>query len=294
MNKILDEPMYLQYFTQDKSFPFFIHKGSHEQNLLQHYHADFCELVIVLNGTAIHIVDNDEYLIKKGDVFVIQHNTRHGFKNVHDFQIYNVMFRMNEMIFWSSDIRKSSGFQALFVVEPMLAKNHSFQSRLRLQLADFEEVQELIERIIEEYNSQREGRETIISSLFLFLIVMLSRFYSENYISEKSSVIDIAKPISFIESHFHENISVNELALMANVSERHFSRLFQEIYDITPMQYISSLRLEHACKLLKTTKLTISEIAQQSGYPDSNYFSRKFRKKFLQSPKLYREKNRTK
>ena len=48
---------FLNWFTQDETFPFFIQYGTHDEDLCLHTHADFSELVIVLSGTATHVVD---------------------------------------------------------------------------------------------------------------------------------------------------------------------------------------------------------------------------------------------
>ena len=78
---------FLNWFTQDETFPFFIQYGTHDEDLCLHTHADFSELVIVLSGTATHVVDGEEYPIRKGDVFVIRNNTAHGYKHPKNFHI---------------------------------------------------------------------------------------------------------------------------------------------------------------------------------------------------------------
>ena len=60
--------MWLNYFTKDDSFPFFIQYGGHEDTMFIHGHEDFSELVVVMDGTAEHIVENERFRIKKGDV----------------------------------------------------------------------------------------------------------------------------------------------------------------------------------------------------------------------------------
>ena len=69
--------MPLSAFLQDESFPFFIQYGIHKEPLYLHSHDNFSELVIVLSGSAEHIVDSERYRIRKGDVFVISDETEH-------------------------------------------------------------------------------------------------------------------------------------------------------------------------------------------------------------------------
>lgn len=282
------ETMYLSYFTQDENFPFFIQYGNHDKDLSMHTHADFSELVIVLSGTAAHIVDNQQFYIKKGDVFVISNDTAHGYKSTDDFCICNIMYRSSDLFTIVSDIKKSPGFHALFVLEPYLSKDHSFESRLKLDVLEFEKISAIITQLINEYQKKDEGWQTFVHANFITLVVLLSRLYTMNEHIKSSDIINIAKPVSYIENHYTEQISIEVLAKMAHFSPRHFTRIFSETYHTTPYNYIKLLRIHHACTLLKRTSLSISNIALESGYNDSNYFSRLFRDCIGTTPKEYR------
>ncbi len=283
--------MYLKYFLQDPSYPLFIQYGFHDSDLFMHTHADFTELVIVLNGTAMHKVDNEAYFIKKGDVFVISNNTAHGFENTNDFHICNIMYRPELLQASDHDIRKSAGYHALFVIEPYLTMERSFQSRLKLQLAEYERVSDIINHMITEYDTRPDGWKTLLNSYFMMLVVFLSRSYSLPSYDVRSDVINIAKSVSYMENHYIDPITVEKLALMSNLSVRHYTRIFHDTYQTSPSKYIGSLRMQHACKLLVNTSLSISDVAFQSGFNDSNYFTRQFGKIFHITPKEYRNRN---
>ena len=74
----------------------------------------------------------------------------------------------------------------------------------------------------------------------------------------------------------------------AMVSERRARELFIKEFHYSPMQYLMSVRLKHASYLLRFSDLSISEIAQQVGFEDSNYFSRCFRQNMNMTPSEYR------
>jgi AraC-like DNA-binding protein len=282
--------MYLHYFTQDASYPFFIQYGNHDTDLYMHTHADFCELVIVLNGTAMHKVDNESYFIKKGDIFVISNSTAHGYENTNDFHICNIMYRP-KLLEAGADIRKLAGFHALFVLEPYLTMERSFQSRLKLQLEDFDQVGRMIARMVSEYEKKRDGWKTMLNAHFMMLVVLLSRAYNLPSSDEKSDVINIAKSVSYMESNYASAISIAQLAALSNLSPRHFTRVFHDTYQTTPGNYILQLRLQHACRLLKNSSVSISEAALMSGFNDSNYFSRQFHRFFFMTPRQYRSQS---
>lgn len=280
--------MYLHYFTKDTNFPFFIQFGEHAKNMPIHYHADFSELVIVLNGTANHVVNSEKYFIKKGDVFVINRNTSHAYEDTCDFKICNIMYKPKYLHKVSNDLKKSSGYQALFVIEPFLAKEYNFKSRLQLTLSDYEKTKEIIFDMVNEYGNKYEGYQTMLYSRFMELIVFLSRKYDFTSAGLNENVINIAKAVSYMENNFKEHINLNDLADKAQLSVRHFNRIFKGNYKTTPINYILRLRIEYAGLLLRKSKLKISDVAYESGFEDSNYFARQFKKITGVSPKEYR------
>lgn len=277
----------LDTFTQDESFPFFIQFGRHDEELFVHSHDDFSELVIVMEGSAQHIVNSESYQISRGDVFVIGSGIEHGFSRTKNLRICNIMFRPD---FWNGekyDIVKTAGFQALFVLEPSYARQNRFCSRLKLSAQQYDKAFSICSQMCQEYSDKLEGWKTMFLSGFLELSAMLSRIYT---ISETSSddVVKLAKAVSFIENHFDMDMSVAELAAMSNYSERQFIRLFKASFGCRPTEYIRSLRLRKAKMLLKSTDMTVSQIATACGYGDSNYFTRVFRTAAGQTPTAFR------
>ena len=279
--------LYLKAFTKNLDFPFFIQYGHHEESMYLHTHADFHELTIVLSGTAIHVVNNERYFIQKGDVFVISENMSHGYEQPHDFKICNIMYRFNELLWSDSDIRESAGFHGLFIIEPFLNKDSEFKSRLRLNVSEFENISTKIAFMINEYHQKEEGWKTMLYTSFMNLVVTLSRIY---HISPDCTdhTLNMALSLAYIGNHFQEGIKIDFLARQAHMSVRHFSRVFHSLYNISPVNYIIQYRIQYSYALLKDKNLTIAQVAFQSGFNDSNYFSRQFKKITGFSPLQYR------
>jgi two-component system, response regulator YesN len=84
--------------------------------------------------------------------------------------------------------------------------------------------------------------------------------------------------IKYIKEHYTEPIRLEEVARVANFNENYFSHLFRKEMGITFLDYVTSLRIEKAIKLLKDSRLSTEEISQQIGYPNGNYFVRVFKK----------------
>ena len=96
--------------------------------------------------------------------------------------------------------------------------------------------------------------------------------------------------VDFIDSHYmDEEISLNTVANVANVSSNHFSTLFSQNMGQTFIEYLTSLRMNKAKELLRCTGMRSSEIAGEIGYKDAHYFSYLFKKTQGMTPSDYRK-----
>ncbi|MBQ8525646.1 MAG: helix-turn-helix domain-containing protein [Clostridia bacterium] len=84
------------------------------------------------------------------------------------------------------------------------------------------------------------------------------------------------------------DLTVSELAKLCGISVAYLRRAFNQIYSMSPKDYICSLRIDHAKALLENTSLPVSEIAVMSGYSDPCYFSREFKKRTGIAPSRYK------
>ncbi len=98
----------------------------------------------------------------------------------------------------------------------------------------------------------------------------------------------------YIDTHFRENVTRDFLAKMFYISPNYLSHLFQREGKIGLNEYLNQIRLEYAKSLLKNYDLNVKEIAHASGFKDSNYFCRIFRKKTERSPTEYRRQYHSK
>ncbi|MFQ3228904.1 arabinose operon transcriptional regulator AraC [Reinekea sp.] len=135
---------------------------------------------------------------------------------------------------------------------------------------------------------------------------MLSEELSLNLLEQiliRCRVLDNSKPMSPIDPRIlracqfiHENIarelSIDELAQVACMSQSRFSHLFKKQKDVSVRQWIEDQRIALARQLLITTDLAINQVAQYLGYQDALYFSRVFKKNLGESPREFRQSQR--
>lgn len=92
-----------------------------------------------------------------------------------------------------------------------------------------------------------------------------------------------------ITSHLFQDLSLEELAALLNVSLSTFKRRFAQIYDCPPRQYILQKKLDKAALLLSTSKESVSNICYDCGFGDLSNFTKAFTKKYHYSPSAYRK-----
>jgi YesN/AraC family two-component response regulator len=105
--------------------------------------------------------------------------------------------------------------------------------------------------------------------------------------SFKQAIIETL--MRYMETFYLEDITLKTLVDQVHLNPSYLIRLFREVHDMTPFQYLNTLRMNAAVSYLKESNLTIQEISILSGYGSIHYFSRLFKKKYGISPSIWRE-----
>jgi len=104
----------------------------------------------------------------------------------------------------------------------------------------------------------------------------------------------LARTLVYMEEHFDQNMTIDELAEMAGLSRYYYMRLFKTRYGTSVMDYLTELRMNRAKLLLEQSRPKLREIARQVGYQDEFYFIRKFKQRMGIPPATYIRNRRRK
>lgn len=275
-------------FFEDPTLPLQVYIRDPQPEFPMHSHG-FDELVIILKGTAMHVIDEQDFPVKAGDVFVITQNHKHQYQDMHGLALANILFDAEALMIDQWDIRALPGFHALFSLEPAFRTQHNFQSRLQLSDPQLNQINEIVHDLTMETEQRNPGYRVMAKGLFMQLAVSLSRAYSSTPTEESLDLLRIGDAIAHIETHYADKISLDELARKSHLSQRHFSRVFQECIGRSAIDHLMHVRCQKAAELLKGTDRTITDIAFDCGFSDSNYFTRCFKKTMKMTPKQYRD-----
>lgn len=158
------------------------------------------------------------------------------------------------------------------------------------------DIYQILIQIRNEYFSSNEFRELAIYSHLINLFVSIGRNHindmdlfpntkshkQQEYLQKFNDVLD------YIDSHYTEELTLDDIADFSGFSKYHFTRLFKQYTDSTFYDYLSFRRIKSAEELLAKPELSITEIALQSGFSSISTFNRIFKQKKGCTPSEYR------
>jgi len=249
---------------------------------------DFTELVIITGGNGRHVLQHSAYPIAAGDVFVITRDMFHGYAEVQNLTLINVLFRPAQLHLPRAELNQLPGYHALFMLEPQYRKQHNFQSHLRLAMRALTHVTGLAGDLHQELTRQAAGFELMATALFLQLLGYLARQYEQDKSPDTRALLRISSGISYLENNYQQDIRLKTLCNITHQSTRGLIEYFKSATGMSPIEYLINLRIRRACELLRHDDLNITEVAFKVGFADSNYFSRQFHKVMGLSPRQFR------
>lgn len=98
----------------------------------------------------------------------------------------------------------------------------------------------------------------------------------------------LSRSLSYIRVSYVKDIRVPELAAMESLSVSRYNALFRKTLGVSPVRYITDMRMKHACSLLESTDLSVKTIAEIVGYSDNHFFSKTFKRRIGISASEYR------
>lgn len=107
--------------------------------------------------------------------------------------------------------------------------------------------------------------------------------------AEENGMEKVRPILDYIRSNYNRDIPLSSVAGRFYFSQGHLSRIIKETLGLSYTEYVTRLRMERAMKLLRTTRISVSEIGAEVGYKDANYFSKVFKKATGQTPQGFRQ-----
>ncbi len=246
-------------------------------SLFTHYHREF-EIIHILSGSGTAYVDDECYNVSTGDILFIASERLHGIVKSSDEQGY-----FSAIVFAPEFLGVSDTIADKYIA-PILNKS--------LQIPTLIRHKELADCISQLTVLSDSTSFELKAKYYMFRIwEILISLSSPSKIKENSiNLIEIRTAIDYIKSNYSQKITLSQLADSANMSKEYFCRKFRDITGVSPIHYLTQIRIENSCLLLKNTDYGIGDIAMNCGFSSFSYYSEIFKKYMACTPKEYRNR----
>ncbi|MDO5155098.1 MAG: AraC family transcriptional regulator [Eubacteriales bacterium] len=263
-----------------------------------HWHY-YMEIIYIVRGNAMMTCDDKSFVARVGDlVLVLPHQIHSIYAVSHEpFSCLVMKFDVSQL---SPAIGQTAGamsgvhFNSLFRV----ARDNP-NAKLWFHEEELENfpVERIFRYSIQELQAQEYGCRTMVQSCVSQLLTFILRcwrrdgFDTDQSFALRTEAESIYSITEYIDGHIQENVKVEDLAKMCNMSYSYFAKVFREVYGQSCKKYIEFVRLCKAEDLLLFTNLDLNYISQETGFADCSHFIKAFKEKYGQTPKQYRMQN---
>ena len=254
------------------------------QTYSPHTH-DFIEIVYVTDGSALEIVNDAQYEVRRGDLLFINYGSTHQF-NVHEsFSYINVCFKPE--ILAETVITPENAFAMLQLTAFDEIRQESDNGMISFSGEERDEIEHLLRSMITEYKQRPDSWRTMLESYMNILFVRILR--RVRFHSFEKDEPDVWKQLfDYIDQNLGSDLTLSTLAGKCFYNPSYFSRIFKERFEISVSEYINRRRIDHAIRLFQTTDFSAEHIAELSGFSSKSSFYRIFTKLTGKSPSEYR------
>lgn len=274
-----------QHGTRDFPIEFYHVDQYHPSyHMPYHWHVEL-EMIRILSGIFHLKLDDEEIQAEPGDIIFINAGVIHG--GMPDTCTYECIVLDCNRLLMHTEICKT------YVREIT-------EGRIPAHIRQDGKTEFFFQAANHFFDSIRNGvpgkELDILGSLFkLFGVIYRQKMYvtREQIATNQTEVPSILKmaqlkpALKYIEEHYQDDITLEDLSKISNLSTKYFCYYFRSMIHRTPIEYLNYYRIEQACSLLCTSNYLITEVAFLCGYNDTSYFIKTFKRYKGMTPKQY-------
>lgn len=272
------------FHNQDYSFVLSYNKvPGHYTMPVNHFHNKY-EIYYLLSGERYYFIKDRTFRITQGSLLFINTLELHKTTDTGIPGHERILIQFEENFISTANRSIDTLLSAL---------NASYYHVLSLSSSEQQLVQNILFKMLEEAKHQLTDFEVCLQSLLMQLVVFINRYVQRNkaadftHLSPKhEKVSDI---VQYINTHYMEPLTIASLSEHFYISRYYLSRIFKESTGFTFVEYLNSIRVKEAQKLLLHSQYKISQISEKTGFGSIAQFNRIFKKITGLSPSMYKK-----
>jgi len=281
-------PYYLQGDDEvHGEFPFTLKIHHLDTHIPPHVH-QFVEFTYVLQGRGVEIIDGVSKELVPGTFSLLFPHQVHEIEIEPGEDLYLYVGAIGLKAFFGGD--------TLFDLHRLL-RGAEFDSNTtyRLDEETAAEVKLLFDQMYAEYQEKQPWDRVMFIAKLVQVFVLFNRFRQRHRLPEEPhfQAVDLSKGMreifSYVYLHFKEDITLDMLAKKFNYSVSYISASFKQLSGENYYAILERIRIAHACNLLVSTTLKITDVAYEAGFKSYSTFARVFQSRMNMSPTMYRK-----
>lgn len=251
-------------------------KYSGDWQCVPHTH-EHVELFYIIGGAGLFLIADQKYPVKVNDIVIINPDVSHAEVSINAQSLEYIVLGIEGIRLAES--RHSSGHFSI------------------LDHYESSEISGCMWNILREMEQKHAGFEEVCQACMEMLVIRLMRITNLSVSTDAQNTTgnrQCAIVKHYIDQHFRESLSLEQLADKAHMNKYYLAHTFKEEYGISPINYLLSRRIVESKYLLTETDLALAQIAQMLGFSSPSYFSQAFRKTQGVSPAEYRKHTKSK
>lgn len=276
----------------DPMFPLTIYNVDHLDGDVifnWHWHPEI-EFILMEEGTANFQIGTSNYTITAGEALFIPSGQLHAAFPIDQefFRFYAIVFDQKLVSSFSYDSIQSNYIDSLNTdineQQAVFLSNHTWQKNIVNSL----------KIIVHTADTREKAYELAIKAQLFNILFEIYNHLPQNTKQQSSHTTDTEKlnrlkqVLTFIEEHYQTKIQISTLYEQIQMSEGHFYRFFKSVVQMSPIEYINTLRINKAAKLLKDTDQKIIDISFEVGFDNTSYFIKTFKRQKKCTPSEFR------
>lgn len=248
-----------------------------------HFHSTY-EIYYLLSGKRAFFIKDRTIVIQEGDIVIIAPNVLHRTTNAEMPEHERLVVNIHENRITLMD----PAYQA--VLKPLLEQDYLL---IKCSPQDLLSIDSLVRDLLREMQDRKIGfdlfAQTYVQQLLIICARHLQQHSAEPLESPSPMHERISEVVRYINTHYAQPLSLELLAKRFFVSPYYLSRFFKEATGFTVVEYINSVRIKEAKKLLETSDLKVKQISKKVGFGSVTHFGRVFKSITGYAPLYYRK-----
>ncbi len=265
------------------------------QRIRWHWHPEI-EILIVNHGQADLLTDDKKVRLRAGEGILLNQNVMHSIQPIDEdanCSFYIVVFHPSFLFGYGNTVMSSK------YLVPVISSPAFKIMELNEHEPKLEAILNLTNNVIAANLTKKYGYELVIKSYLCQLwTALLDYVIPQNITKSKEVTIStdetrVKDAILYIELHFHEQITLEQLATSIHISKSECCRCFKRTLQVTPIEYLMKYRIFRATQMLQRNDpeaLSMSSLAFSVGFNNASYFNKVFKQFLGCTPSEYKRK----